>query len=60
MSSYVGPIAKTTLSAGPFRKVLFLFFIFLIADLWGCSVAPSESTVAETITVFLKVGNIEL
>jgi hypothetical protein len=56
MSSYVGPIEKTTLSAGSFRTVLFLFFIFLIADLWGCSVAPSESTVAETITDFFKSG----
>jgi len=69
MSSYVGPIEKTTLSAGSFRTVLFLFFIFLIADLWGCSVAPSESTVTVAITdyfessrykvVDLKIGKTE-
>ena len=56
MTNYVRPIEKSALSNGPFRKVLFLVCIFLIADLWGCSVAPSQDTVAETITDYFKSG----
>jgi hypothetical protein len=56
MTSYVRPIEKSALSNSLFRKVLFLVCIFVIADLWGCSVSPSQSTVAETITDYFKSG----
>lgn len=38
------------------NRALFLVSIFLIATLWGCSVEPSESTVAETIIDYFKSG----
>jgi hypothetical protein len=50
-------------------RVSFLMIILVFAALWGCTVAPSESTVAEAITdyfesgrykvVDLKIGKIE-
>jgi len=50
-------------------RVSFLMIILVFAALWGCTVAPSESTVAKAITdyfegsrykvVDLKIGKIE-
>ncbi|MGO9380103.1 MAG: hypothetical protein ACLPN1_12325 [Dissulfurispiraceae bacterium] len=56
MTSNVGSIKQTSQSYGSFRQLLFLIFICVIADMWGCSVAPSESTVAKTITDYFESG----